>query len=237
MTWKQSALLFCLALVAIGSAANDVATVSRVFNLEYISVSDASKAIQPLLTDNGSLTLQPKLSRITVQDRSEVVSRVADLLGEMDRPPGDYRITVELLEGRSQPYPAAQAIEVDARLKRMFKFAAYRRLGKTVLEGDLGGSAQADLSEGYHIGFDSAAQEPTPETPWGSADFGDRIELKNLTLNKIQAYSGGDSETVSLVRTSVFLFPKQRVVIGAGQSEQAETGLVLIVQALEPEGN
>lgn len=234
---KRAVFTACMVLAAIVSTADDVATVSRVFRLNHVSVSEASDAIQPLLTTRGSLTLQPQLSRVTVQDNPEVVARVAELLVEMDRPPGSYRIGIELLEGRSKPYPASQEIDVDARLKRMFKFASYRRLGRTVLEGDLGGSAQADLHEGYHVGFDSAAQEPTPQTPWGSADFGDRIELKNLTLEKIQAYSGGDSETVRLVRTSVFLFPKQEVLIGAVKSEQAETGLVLIVQALELEGN
>ena len=235
--WKRAVLILCCVLASGTSFAIDETTVSRVFRLDHLSVSEASDAIQPLLTTRGSVTLQPKLSRITVQDTAAVVSRVADLLFEMDRPPGNYRIRIELLEGRSEPYPSAQAVDVDGRLARMFKFAAYRRLGRTLLEGDLGGSAHADLGEGYHVAFDSAAQSPTPETPWGSADFGDRIELKNLVLEKVQAYSGGENKALRLVRTSVFLFPKQRVYIGAGQSERAETGLVLIVQALEPEGS
>ena len=60
--------------------AADAETISRVFRLEHVSVMEVSTAVQPLLSDAGSLTLQPKLSRVVVQDKPEVIDQVTALI-------------------------------------------------------------------------------------------------------------------------------------------------------------
>ena len=87
-----------LGIAAAVTAAN-LETVSRVFRLEHASVSDASAAIQPMLSEAGSLTLQPKLSRIVVQDQPEIIDRVTELIKNLDHVPGLFTVQVELLEG------------------------------------------------------------------------------------------------------------------------------------------
>lgn len=237
MARKTISAVFWLVLVAV-TAASAVETVSRAFTLRYVSVAEATTAIQPLLSDQGSLTLQPSRSRIVVQDFPEVINRVVLLLDELDKLPNSYRIHIELLEGGvEQPFGSANEVEATDRLRKMFKFPSYRILGSAALEGSLGGDAQASLGSGFEVSFVTQAPVHSSETPWGEPDLGDRIQLRSLTLKRVRAGADGEQLSQQYLRTNVLLSPNQKVYIGAGNSEDPESGLVLIVQLQEPGGN
>jgi len=235
--WRRSILTVLVTLVVTIAAAAAVETVSRVFTLEHISVSEASSAVQPLLSDHGSLILQPSRSRLTVQDLPQVVDRVAILVADLDSLPDSYSVQVELFEGGSEPYSAATQAQVDRRLRKMFNFASFRRLGSAVLEGEFGGPAQADLGGGFQISFFAQPIEYTEDTPWGSPDPGDRFHLRPLILKRVTVQPDGTQEIDILLRTNVLIAPKQKIYIGAGSSEEADHGLVLIIHSQEPEGS
>ncbi len=119
----------------------------------------------------------------------------------------------------------------------MFKFPSYRSLGSAVLEGELGGDTQASLGVGFQISFVAQLPPHSSESPWGAPDPGDRIQLRSLTLERLRAGADGAQLSQQYLRTNVLLSPNQKVYIGAGSSEDPETGLVLIVQVQEPGGN
>ena len=238
MAGKKLSIVVLLVLAAVSAWAASPETVSRVFNLRYLTVAEATTAVQPLLSDQGSLTLQPSRSRITVQDYPEVIDRVVEVIDRLDRLPDRYRVHVELLEGGAErPFGAVNEVEATDRLRKMFKFPSYRILGSAVVEGDLGSDAQASLGTGYQVSF--VAQLPTRSTdaPWGSPDPGDRIQLRMLTLERLKPGAGGEQLSQQYLRTNVLLSPNQKVYIGAGSSEDSETGLVLIVEVQQPGGN
>ena len=87
----------------------------RVFQLQHCSVTEAAAAVQALLSEDGSLTVHPHQSRITVQDRPDVVERAAKVIADMDRSPDRYLIEVVLLEGVAEELPPQQRVAVDAR--------------------------------------------------------------------------------------------------------------------------
>ena len=229
--WQRSTLILLVALVAAIGVAVAVETVSRVFTLEHISVSEASSAVQSLLSEHGSLILQPSSSRMTVQDLPQVVERVAAVVADLDSLPDGYSIEVELLEGRPEPYSAATQAQFDLRLWKMFKFESFLRLGRAVLQGELGSPAHADLGGGFEITFLALAPEYSKDTPWGSPDPGDRIHLRQLILKRVTEKPDGNQVIDILLRTNVFIAPNQKVYIGASTSEDAQNGLVLIVHS------
>ncbi len=237
MDRQRISAVIVLVLVALTAAAA-VETVSRVFTLRYLSVAEATTAVQPLLSGEGSLTLQPSRARITVQDFPEVIDRVVKVIDQLDRPPDRYRVRIELLEGGAErPFGAANEVEATDRLRKMFKFPSYRSLGSAVLEGELGGDTQASLGAGFQISFVAQLPPHSSESPWGAPDPGDRIQLRSLTLERLRAGADGAQLSQQYLRTNVLLSPNQKVYIGAGSSEDPETGLVLIVQVQEPGGN
>ena len=226
----------CVFLVTIGIAAMvaaaDGQTISRVFHLEHVSVSEASEAVQPMLSEAGSLTLQPKLAKIVVQDEPEIIDRVTALIQQLDHIPDTFSVLIELLEGgERRPYGSVGEIEVEERLRKMFNVDALHRIGSSTVEGVMGSGAQAELGESYRVSFTGQLQDRPRGTPWGAPDPGDRMHLRQLILERKTVSSDGTLLTRELLRTNVILSPNQTVYIGAGNSEESEEVLVLIVHA------
>ena len=227
---KKTVLVLLLSTVAIAlSAADQSATTVRVFNLKNASVTEAFNVIEPLLSDEGSVTVQPSRGRITIQDSPQVVGRITALLGELDRIPGEYRIEVELLEGLDIERVSDLPPELDRRLHRMFPFKSYRRAGRTVFQGEFGQPTMASLGESYRLSFLADSSNITESTPWGVADLSDRTQVKWLRLDRLTADHNGREQVDELLRTTVFLSPRQKMIIGAGSSEDSAIGLVLIL--------
>jgi hypothetical protein len=224
-------VIVLLAGLAATTAADESSTIARVFNLRYVSVSDAADAIQPLLSEGGSLTVQPHKSRVTVQDSPQVVARVADVIAELDKSPKKYSILVELLEGTDEQIAADRRAKVDSRVKRMFPFPSYRRIGSTVFEGELGSVASANLGDSYRISFLPNPLRLSSSSAYGIPDIGDRVQLEKFTLEQLSEKEDGEQGVVEVIRTDVHLSANQEVIIGAGASEDSRSGLVLIIQA------
>ena len=227
---RKAVFVLLLSIVALAlSAAGQSETTVRVFNLKNASVIEAFTAIEPLLSDDGSVTVQPSRGRITIQDSPQIVGRITKLLDELDRIPGEYRIEVELLEGLDTERVSDLPPELDRRLHRMFPFKSYRRAGRTVFQGEFGQPTTASLSQTYRLSFLAESSSVSESTPWGVADIGDRTQVKWLRLDRLTTKAGGGEQLDELLRTTVYLSPQQKMIIGAGSSEDSASGLVLIL--------
>jgi hypothetical protein len=227
---RKASLVVFLSIAALAlSAAAQSETIVRVFNLKNASVIEAFTAIEPLLSADGSVTVQPSRGRITIQDSPRVVGKITALIDELDRIPGEYRIEVELLEGLDSERVSDLPPELDRRLHRMFPFKSYRRAGRTVFQGEFGQPTTASLSRNYRLSFLAESSSVPESTPWGVADIGDRTQVKWLRLDRLSTTVGGGEKLDELLRTTVFLSPRQKMIIGAGSSEDSATGLVLIL--------
>ena len=231
---RKTLLLVVLIGAAAVLAAANIETVSRVFRLEHASVSDASEAIQPMLSEAGSLTLQPRLSKIVVQDQPEIIDRVTELIRTIDRVPGIYRIRFDLLKGgKAAPYGTAGEVIVEERLRKMFKVEAFHRTGSSTIEGVMGSPTRAELGSSFQVSLLAQRPEYSDSSPWGVPDPGNRLQLRQLVLERKAVATDGTLMTDELLRTNVLLSPEQTVYIGAGNSEESEEVLVLIVHAEE----
>jgi hypothetical protein len=229
---KRSLVVVVIVGVAALSAAADGRTLSRVFRLEHVSVSEASVAVQPLLSEAGSLTLQPKLGRIVVQDEPAIIARVTALIEELDHMPGAYGVRIDLLEGgATTAYGSITEVEVEDRLRRMYKVDSFHRIGSSTVEGVLGTSAQAEIGSSFRVSFLAQVPGHAAETPWGAPDPGLRLYLRRLVLERVELASDGTLVADEILRTNVLLSPQQTVYIGAGNSEESKRVLVLIVHA------
>ena len=227
---KRAIIALLLSTVAVAfSAADQTSTTVRVFNLKNASMIEAFIAIEPLLSDDGSVTVQPSRGRITIQDTPGVVGRISALIAELDRIPGEYRIEVELLEGLDVEEVSELPPELDRRLHRMFPFKSYRRAGRTVFQGEFGQPTMALLNRSYRLSFLAETSNVSESTPWGVADLGNRTQVKWLRLDRLTVGADGGEKVNELLRTTVYLSPRQKMIIGAGSSEDSASGLVLIL--------
>jgi len=222
-------VLICLALIVPMAQAGDETVVVRVFRVEHASVAEVSAAIQPMLSSEGSVTVQPAKGRLTVRDRAGVMSAITKAVARLDSKPLPFRIHVELLEGSKTPVSMATGQEIGQRLKKMFPFEYYRGLGTVDLGGVTGDEISVDLNEGFRITVTVLDHRMEP-TAFGIPNQSLRLDLRPLVLER-----AGSNGVKEILRTRVVLSQNQEVVIGAGETEDSDQGLVLIIKAL-PEG-
>ena len=113
----------------------------------------------------------------------------------------------------------------------MFNVEAFYRIGSSTIEGVLGSSTQAELGSSFQVSLFAQLPESLGSSPWGVPDPGNRLQLRQLVLERKAVAADRTLVTDELLRTNVLLSPEQTVYIGAGNSEDSEDVLVLIVHA------
>jgi len=219
-------VLVCLASIVPAAHADQKDVVVRVFRVEFAKVAEISAAIQPMLSDEGSVMVQPAKGRLTVRDRAGVMAAITEVVERLDQKPSPFRLHVELLGGSTVPISVAGGQEVGKRLKQMFPFKYYRELGSADLGGVTGDEISVELNDGFRISVMVLDHRLEP-TAFGIPNQSLRLDLHPLVLEKV-----GTKGTQEVLRTRVVLSRNQEVVIGAGENEDSKEGLVLIVKAL-----
>jgi len=230
---KKLLLVMGVVCALHGAASAVEMTTVRVFHLADtpVTVREAANAIQPLLSESGSLTVQPHQLRIVVQDKPDVLARVSEVLDRLNRAPERFSLHIELLEASNLPLRREDAADVDDRIRRTFQYTSFRRIGMTLVEGEVGDPALADLGGGYQVRFVPDRLPSPNDFPWGIHPAGARIHIDRLTLTMSPPGVSGEHRPVEVLRTSLVLAPSQRAIFGASASEKSDRALVLILTA------
>jgi len=207
-----------------GAAAEE--TVVHVFTLRYRRAEEAAAVLRPLLTDAGSLLLQPRANTVTLRDSVAVVAKAARAIEAFDLPPRALSIAVTLLKATSEPergpsgYGVSEEIRgVGERLKRLFNLTSYVPLDTVVVQGVEGNSVAYVVGREYRIEF---LLEP------GADDS--VVRLKNIVLSR-QRTEGGRAISRDLLRTTINVPLLQPYVLGIGKDESASGALFLVFVA------
>lgn len=197
----------------------------RVFQLHFRPAREAALLVEPLLSAEGSLLLQPKLNAITVRDSAAVLERVAAALAAWDVAPANYTIRLRVLLASTTPPapgPAAPLISgVGSELQQLFRFTSYAELDTLVVTAADGSTVEAAVADRYHIRF---AVRAVPQDA-------ERLQLAQLEFTRRVAVDGGAERLQPLLRTTLSLRTGQTFVLGAARSEEANRALVLVVLA------
>ena len=205
-------------------------TIVKVFRIQYADPTAISTAVQAMLSDEGSITVQPARKRLTVSDRPERVSRIAGVVARMDVQPENFRITVVLLRGDASLKKDEAPYSMPARLQKMFPFKVYSELGEAELQGTIGDTVKMNLGEQYRLSM--TVLKPRPENfAFGFAVSSLRFDLQPVILQEVRK----SRPPHKILKTRVLLSENQEVSIGAGASEDAHEGLVLVLKALPTE--
>jgi hypothetical protein len=197
----------------------------RVFKMRFRPAREASVLVEPLLSAEGSVLLQPGLNAITVRDTPEVLGRVAEALAKWDVAPRSYRLRIRVfLASRGAPptgTPAPPIPELGERLSQLFPFTSYEEVASVQITAADGSRVETAAGDRYML---RVSVRSVPQDP-------DRVQLAPLELTRRD--QGKDHAEVlrPLVRSTVTLLLRQHSVLGSARSEDARKALFLVLLA------
>lgn len=230
---RRVAIAVVLALAAlVPAAASDAPDPlsARAYQVRYKSLADAAELVSAVLSPQGSVTLQPRLKTLTVQDHASVLDRVASLLQSFDTAPRNVEIALSLFlgtdrreqeAGRVIP-PSAVTREVRGiaeTLGDFTKWNAYESLGGRAVTGAEGGRVIVNLSDEYRVGY-------VVETVQDQS-----VKLSNFVLQRITRGPDGKETTQDVYSAEVVLPVGRMLMIGAAQNPASKRALFLTLQA------
>ena len=228
------ALVVCLlagAPLAAQSEDRDPVT-ARAFEVQYQPLIDAADLISPLLSDEGTVSMRPRLSTLVVEDRRSVLARVSDLLRSWDLPPRNVEITLTLFLGidRRDEDPGAPTADgglstevrgVLEKLSNFTKWTSYERLGSRSVTGTEGDTIVANLSDEYRVVFIVESVHKTH----GAVRF-ERLQLQRVSLDE-----DGTEKVEPLYTAGMVLPPGKLKLVGAASDPNSRRALFLALQA------
>jgi hypothetical protein len=203
---------------------------ARAYDVKFKPLADAAELVSPLLSSQGSVTLQPRLKTLTVQDRVSVLDRVASLLKSFDVAPRNVEIAMSLFlgtdrreqeAGRSIP-PSSMTTDVRGiaeTLGDFTKWNAYESLGGRAVTGAEGGRITVNLSDEYRVAYDiETVRDQT-------------VKLTNFVLQRITHGPDGKEKVLDVYNAAVVLPVGRMLMLGAAQNPESKRALFLTLQA------
>ncbi len=219
-----SALAAVLLLGLLGPAALAMPpVVVRVFALKHRTADDALVLVRPLLSDAGSVMLEPRTNELTLRDTAASVERAALAIAAYDVPLRGVDVAVTLLKATADPKAASPKEDVSAeirgigeRLKKLFNVTDFTRLDSVVVRGMEGQRVAYVIGTNYRLQFQL---DPSRD--------GRRMQFKDLSLERVRR-EGGKETHGEILHTSINVNMGQPYILGVGKDEAAQGALFLV---------
>jgi hypothetical protein len=202
-------------LPAEAGAHADQALTVKTFQFKHKDADRAAAVIKPLMSSDGSLSIQPSTNSMVITDRADNLKSIAAALDKFDTPPQAFKLSVRLVSASRATAPARtpEALKDVSTKLTILPFNNFEVLGSAVLEGKEGEPGLLELETGYRADF-----------KWGDYDAAsDSVQIGDLKLSRLQ----GDQLT-QLLKTTMNLKVGQTVVFGAGKPQGARALLLIL---------
>ena len=224
---KRAVILFALLLTAAGAALAEPAAAAagtkslsvHTFTFKYKDASKAAEMIKPLMSSEGSMSIQPSTNALVVTDRPDNLKSIVKALTEFDVPPQPFRVFVRLVGASRAEGAGAQVAEEDKDIApklAMLGFNALDNLGSADVAGREGDPGIITLPSGYRADFKFGDYDPAS----------DSLQIRDFHLSKQQ----GDQLT-QLLKTTLNLRIGETYIVGATKNAQSQRALMIVLVA------
>lgn len=193
----------------------DAALTVKTFQFKHKDADRAAAVVRPLMSSDGSVSIQPSTNSMVITDRAENLKAIAAALDKFDAPPQAFKLNVRLVSASraTAPVRTPDALKDVSTKLTVLPFNNFEVLGAAILEGKEGEPGLLDLDTGYRADF-----------KWGEYDAAaDSVQISDLKLSKLQ----GD-QLNQLLKTTMNLKIGQTVVFGAGKPQGARALLLIL---------
>ena len=193
----------------------------RTFTFKFKQADKAAAAIKPLLSKEGSMSIQPSTNALVVTDRAENMKAVAKLIGDFDKEPQSFRLYVRVVgASRVEGTPKiADDLKDVARKLAILPYNYYESVGEATVQGKEGDPGVIEMSTGYRANFKFGEYDPAS----------DSIAVNDLEIAKLTGAQR--DQLTSLLKTSLNLTIGQTYVLGASKAPQSQRALMIVLVA------
>jgi Bacterial type II/III secretion system short domain len=230
MKFTRVFLMLSMMLALTGAAFAEPATAAadakpslavRTFTFKFKQADKAAAAIKPLLSKEGSMSIQPSTNALVVTDRAENMKAVAKLIGDFDKAPQSFRLYVRVVgASRVEGTPTiADDLKDVARKLAILPYNYYESVGEATVQGKEGDPGLIDMSTGYRANFKFGEYDPAS----------DSIAVNDLQIAKLTGAQ--HDQLTSLLTTSLNLTIGQTYILGASKAPQSQRALMIVLVA------
>jgi hypothetical protein len=194
----------------------------RSFTFKFKQADKAAAAIKPLLSADGSMSIQPSTNSLVVTDRTENMKAVAKMIGDFDKEPQSFRLYVRIV-GASRvegtPKIADDLKDVARKLAIILPYNAFESVGEATVQGKEGDPGLIDMQTGYRADFRFGEYDPAS----------DSIAVKDLQISRLTGAK--KDQLTSLLKTTLNLTIGQTYILGASKAPQSQRALMIVLVA------
>jgi hypothetical protein len=193
----------------------------RTFTFKFKQADKAAAAIKPLLSKEGSMSIQPSTNALVVTDRAENMKAVAKMIGDFDKEPQSFRLYVRIVgASRVEGTPKiADDLKDVARKLAILPYNSFESVGEATVQGKEGDPGLIDMSTGYRAEFKFGEYDPAS----------DSIAVKDLQIGKLTGTQ--HDQLTALLKTSLNLTVGQTYILGASKAPQSQRALMIVLVA------
>lgn len=223
MILERTGLLTAMLLLMCGVAAAEPKTgdkplAVRTFTFKYKDADKAAAIIKPLVSAEGSMSIQPSANALQVTDRAENLRQISKAIADFDAPAKAFRLTVRLVSASRVATPAKVGEELKdvAQKLSMLRFNSFESVGEANIESKEGDSGNIDMPSGYRAEFKLGEYDAAS----------DSIKIHDFRLSKLQK-----DQLTFVLKTTLNLGIGQTYIVGASKAPESQHALMIVLIA------
>ncbi len=190
----------------------------RTFQFKHKQADKAAGVIKPLISTEGSMSIQPSSNSLVVTDLPENMKKIAAMIAAFDAPALPMQLSIRLVgatraaadQGRVDPL----LVDVASKLA-LLRYNVLESIGSAQASGKEGEPGLVEMN-GYRADFRFGEYDPTT----------DSVKLTDFRLAKLD----GD-QLAPMLKTTLNLKIGQTVIIGATKQPNSQRALMIVVTA------
>ena len=202
---------------------------TQLFTTRFKDVNDVYLLIEPLLSDHGTVQMQPRLRTLAVTDDEETLQKIDEMIRNYDLPPRSVEVALQLILATTAGGPPEK---ISPRIRGVIeklneistRWSDYRLLGSATVPCVEGEKTSFQLGEDYRISFalDYASDEQK------------LVRFKRFTLDRRERPRDRELREENFARvldTALNLKSDKLYIFGASRLESSNRALFMTITA------
>jgi hypothetical protein len=200
------------------------------YTFRHKDAAEALPLIRPLLTERGTIELQPGGNTLVVRDTLAALGRIQPALRAFDQPPRELRIEIMIVRAATTPHPTVGAEQLpewlEEKLRGLLRWDYYTLLARSGLDTREDQAVTHEVGQLYGLSF-----RP------GTLMAGERLKLHDFRIWRMTGEDAGDRDGPGrenpLLEATLNLWLGKPKVLGLASSESSDRALMVVLTCRE----